>query len=244
MANDPNLWLENWFSCSNPAAIRVLASMPVAKTYAKEFGRADAARGAWIPGGRTLGMIAAGRGGGRDFIDELAAVVGRGHFEATDDDGRTAMHYAAAGGSSEVVRALVEMGCDVNASDDDGSTPLAEAATRGNIAVVELLIELGADITVKNADGGALDGILAQSAPRFNGLLLRVLKTAGPGGCARLRRGQKTYLRDRARLRAILGSLSTEHLIELAVDWRASTRAVGRPPDRNKLLDALLATTP
>ena len=222
----------------------MLASMPVAKTYAKEFGRADAARGVWIPGGRTLGMIAAGRGGGRDFVDELAAVVGKAHFEVTDDDGRTAMHYAAAAGSSEIVQALVEMGCDVNAKDDAGSTPLAEAATRGNVAVVDLLVDLGADITVKNADGGALDGILAQSAPRFNDLLLRVLKIAGPGGCARLRRGQKTYLRDRARLRAILGSLSTEHLIDLAVDWCASTRAIGRPPDRDKLLDALLATTP
>ena len=243
VANDPNLWLENWFACVNADAIRVLAKLPVAKTHARTLGCVDEERGVWIPGGRTLGMIASGRGDA-EFVRELFNVLGKSHFDLTDDDGRIAMHYAAAKGSVEIVRALVDIGLDADARDDAGATPLVEATTRGNVEVVSYLMDLGADVTVKTGDGIALDGYLAQAAPRFNDLLLRALRMSGPGGCSRLRRGQKTYLRDRVRLSAILSSLSVEQLVDLAVDWRASTRDVGRPPEKRKLVDALLATTP
>lgn len=61
-----------------------------------------------------------------------------------DRDGRTVLHYAAAGGSEEVIRNLVAFGADVNARDRAGTTPLKVAEQFEQERAVEVLRELGA----------------------------------------------------------------------------------------------------
>ena len=85
---------------------------------------------------------------------------------------------------------------------------------------------------------------LAQRAPRMNAQLARVLKIAGPGGCGRLKRGEKSYLTKRKSLKRELESLDVQSLVDVAVYWRANVRSAGSPPEKAKLVDLLLACTP
>jgi len=245
VANDRALWLENWFACENPRAVRVLASMPVARCDARLLGGVDARTGAWVSGGTTLGMRASAQGD-EAMVRELANVVGAAHLTILDDDdGRFAIHHAAAHGHANVVRALAEIGCDVNAKDEcDGSTPLILAACFERTEVFDVLLDLGADVTVRDFGNATCAGHLAQRAPRMNAQLSRVLKIAGPGGCGRLKRGEKSYLTKRKSLKRELESLDVQSLVDVAVYWRANVRNAGSPPEKAKLIDLLLACTP
>lgn len=49
-------------------------------------------------------------------------------------------------GHIEIVKFLVEFGCDVNAQDSDGWTPLHCAASCNNVSMVKFLVEHGACI--------------------------------------------------------------------------------------------------
>ena len=52
-----------------------------------------------------------------------------------------------------MLRALIELGADVNKANNDGLTPLYVGAQEGHEAMVRALIELGADIN-KASDKG------------------------------------------------------------------------------------------
>ena len=52
-----------------------------------------------------------------------------------------------------MLRALIELGADVNMAMDNGATPLFIAAQVGHEAVVRALIELGADVNKARHDG-------------------------------------------------------------------------------------------
>ncbi len=73
--------------------------------------------------------------------------------EARDNDGFTALHWAAWSGMPQSTFLLTQHGLDVNAVEKHGYTPLMLAALRGNAAAVKLLLVLGADPALKNADG-------------------------------------------------------------------------------------------
>ena len=87
-------------------------------------------------------VVAAAMAGDREAVEQLAAahpgVVEQVHRRHPHLVGR-----AAAGGRSEAVRLLVELGWDVSAR--DRSTPLHEAVWRGDRPTAELLLALGAD---------------------------------------------------------------------------------------------------
>ena len=244
VANDPPLWRDAWFACENPQALRVLAAMPVAKVNARRIGQLDVKTKEWIPGGATSGILAAQRGDVA-FIRELARIAGVEHFEIGDDDGRRALHHAAAYGKTDAVRVLVELGCDIDAIDYcDGSTAAILSACFERRDTLDALLDLGADVRIRDKGNATVGGHLAQRAPRMNAQLLRALVIAGPGGTSSLRRGEKTYLAKRAALKNQLTSLRLEDLVQLAKSWRANVRGADVASDKLKLIDALLATTP
>ena len=67
-----------------------------------------------------------------DFYDNCGLLYSRGivifHFSA--------LHNAICAGHFDIVKFLVEFGCDVNAQDSDGWTPLHCAASCNNLAMV------------------------------------------------------------------------------------------------------------
>jgi ankyrin repeat protein len=72
--------------------------------------------------------------------------------------GWTALHYAATGGSLEVVQLLLDRYAYIDAESPNGSTPLMMAALYGTSETVKLLLQAGADPTIRNALGlSALD---------------------------------------------------------------------------------------
>ena len=64
------------------------------------------------------------------------------------------MHFAAQGGSAEVVRLLTALEVDVNTpSQGAGVTPLIAAATFGNAESCKALLDAGADTSAKGPMG-------------------------------------------------------------------------------------------
>ncbi len=71
-------------------------------------------------------------------------------FKAFDDNGYTALIWAATKGYTKVVEALIKAGADVNAKNNFGSNSLILAATGGHTEVVKALIAAGADLNDRN----------------------------------------------------------------------------------------------
>lgn len=67
--------------------------------------------------------------------------------------GWTALHYAAVGGSAEIVRILLEHHADIDAKAPGDLTPLMLAAREGQEAAAQLLLEAGANATLKSGEG-------------------------------------------------------------------------------------------
>ena len=69
------------------------------------------------------------------------------------------LHYACEGGRVDVVRALIELGADVNRENDMGQTPLTIAVQcsgeQGAVEMTRLLLEAGADANAMDEDGCA-----------------------------------------------------------------------------------------
>ncbi|WP_253302358.1 ankyrin repeat domain-containing protein [Wolbachia endosymbiont of Psylliodes chrysocephala] len=83
-------------------------------------------------------------------IDEVRRLISEGaSVNATDQDGKTPLHWAARNGKKEVVEALLKVnGINVNAYDKDNNTPLHLAVPNGYEGVVEILLNKGADLDV------------------------------------------------------------------------------------------------
>jgi hypothetical protein len=69
------------------------------------------------------------------------------------DFGQSALWWLAMHGNVDLVRMLLDAGCDANLSDKDGWSPLSVAAFYGHASVVQLLLERGADASIEVEDG-------------------------------------------------------------------------------------------
>lgn len=72
---------------------------------------------------------------------------------ATDELGRTPLHWAAWNGHTGIVKILIEEGANPNATDNDGWTPLHYAASDGQIEAAKLLIEAGSNPKAIDIEG-------------------------------------------------------------------------------------------
>ncbi|KAI3875365.1 hypothetical protein MKW98_000042 [Papaver atlanticum] len=63
-----------------------------------------------------------------------------------DGDGKRAIHFAASGGSVQVLKYLIEeLKLEIDVKDGSGKTPLSRASIEGRLAAVEYLLEMGAN---------------------------------------------------------------------------------------------------
>ncbi|KNH08280.1 Ankyrin repeat containing protein [Perkinsela sp. CCAP 1560/4] len=73
-------------------------------------------------------------------IVELLCMDPRQNINAQDNDGWTALHFAADRGSSEIVSNLIKIGANGTIADTFRKTPLHYVAGNGNYSVAQLMV--------------------------------------------------------------------------------------------------------
>ena len=130
--------------------------------YERKFLRA-AARGS-LRGCKKALKRASSRGSGAGFLD----------VQASDHDGRTALHLACASGDDDLARWLIKRGADVTSTDARGDTPAHLAAHRApdNVAIARRLTRAGASAHARN-DAGETPSSIAERAAESRAARLR-----------------------------------------------------------------------
>ncbi|XP_059166009.1 ankyrin-3-like [Physella acuta] len=83
----------------------------------------------------------------KQCVQELKSLLTQGvDLRHTDEQGWTALHYAAKANVAEAVEVLVRYGVGVDVVDKKGATPLMVACMENHVHVVELLLRLGAQV--------------------------------------------------------------------------------------------------
>jgi len=73
-------------------------------------------------------------------------------IDLKNDDGMTALHYAAGSGDGLILRLLLEYGARINVVDGQGNSPLHLASDANAFAVAQELVDHGADVSSINVD--------------------------------------------------------------------------------------------
>lgn len=120
-----------------------------------------------------LSLIEAARENCSDRITLLLSSKPELKDEA-DEDGLTALHWAADRNALEALKAAIKGGCNVNSVDSSGQTPLHYASSCDNLDCVKILLEAGASPLVKDVDGSTPLDLASDSEVRK--MLLDVTK--------------------------------------------------------------------
>ncbi|GIL63260.1 hypothetical protein Vafri_17365 [Volvox africanus] len=89
-------------------------------------------------------------------VDTMIAMLGGGRdllAHVVDENRRSALHFAAALGSADMTRLLVEAGADVDLQDREGFTPLHMAAGYMHTSSMTVLLEAGANPELRDNTG-------------------------------------------------------------------------------------------
>ncbi|KAI3987392.1 hypothetical protein MKX01_042396 [Papaver californicum] len=86
-----------------------------------------------------------------NHADDEGIAVAKSIGKVKDEDGKGCLHFAAAGGSLEVCKYLIEkLKLDVDSKDGNGITPLYHASIKGHLDTVTYLLEKGAKPDASN----------------------------------------------------------------------------------------------
>ncbi|EAY22046.1 ankyrin repeat protein, putative [Trichomonas vaginalis G3] len=88
--------------------------------------------------------------GNREIISKACE---EGLWKKTTKYGENVLHVASDKRNLNLVKSLIEYGCDKETKDDDGNTPLISASENGHLEVVKYLISVGADKEAKTKNG-------------------------------------------------------------------------------------------
>ena len=126
------------------------ALMWAARTNQGAIARLLIERGATVAARTRVGAKPAARppgtGGGSHGVGIVRSGVPPQGEQQPTPGGMTALLFAARDGATDVARALIEAGAEINAADPNGMTPLLMAITNGQIPVAQLLVDKGADV--------------------------------------------------------------------------------------------------
>lgn len=104
-------------------------------------------------------MIEGARYGDEEDVQE--ALRNSADVDAKDEEGRTALHMAAANAYMSIARRLLQAGANTEVQNETGSTALHWACVAGSAPMVELLLANGANPAALNMAGQApIDGAL------------------------------------------------------------------------------------
>ena len=90
-----------------------------------------------------------------DFDRLLQLIESGSAIDAQDDDGWTALHFAAQGGHRLIIDELLRRGANLHLVNSHGNDSLSVALlnARGDFTIVKILLSAGADPDLKNAYG-------------------------------------------------------------------------------------------
>lgn len=115
--------------------------------------------------GRTPLMWAAGPFGSKDLIRFLIAA--KADVNARDNNGRTALSFAAEQGNNSVTEELIRNGANIDLADNEGKTPLMWACEKGHPKMIQLLLQRKADVQAKNKDNKTAAMLVQELAERY-----------------------------------------------------------------------------
>ena len=136
----------------------------------------------------------------------------------TQNDGTTALHWAAFHDSDEQAQRLIKVGAKVTAKNRYGVTALSLACANGNAKLVRRLLEAGADVHVETASG---ETPLMTAARTGKGDVVNAL----------VKRGARVNDKERNQQTAIMWAAAEGHskvvrlLIEAGADFRTPLKS-------------------
>ena len=115
-------------------------------------------------GGKHGTIYGASRAGNTEVVKEFLALGAK--VNATDQLGKSALHFAVQAGQKETTKLLIAKGADVNLHGQGGYTPLHIAANYGYMGIAALLIQNGADVNASEPLGKTALYFAAQAGQR------------------------------------------------------------------------------
>jgi len=165
----------------------------------------------------NTGLILAAMNGFCEIVKCFMRAGAAGQVNLSNDDGFTALQYAAKSGNQEIVRCLLSNRADVDAKNKFHQTPVMLAARHGHSVVAEMLLMAGA--SVERRDRGGRNALM-MAARNGHVATVEVLLKANANANMVDRRGKTalTLMAEHACPSSIRG-------MELLLDYGAHSRA-------------------